>query len=682
MADDPIAQYLRSLNISDAVRAQAWEAAYSDDDTTAEAQLRKLPKYLSPKVLETLWDPRSGAPLPADTKPYETARPEDFTAKGPEGSALSRFTSNAGAALNPVTMVTGLYKAVESPEAVGRTLENIYGASAAQAAKAAEAYRQGRYLEMAGHGAAMFPVIGPAAAESGEQIASGDIAGGTGKAVGLIGSILAPSAITKAASSVPIVPRVGARVPAPVREAVQFGLREGVPVDVATATGNRFLRGTQRIAEESLLGSRIGETARAAQAEALTATGQRLAGRASPTAVTAEQAGQAARDAVTRRAASYQTAADTAYDKLRAIEAQQAARIQQTGGIQGPATAARPFTAVPLAVDIAPTKAAMQPIYQALADENAIVPFMSGSQKGKALVALERLMKAPDQAPLSIADGALGELKDLARVDQTFRRTVGQGIAAEAVTNLDKAVRATAQQAGPDALRALMDGRAATVNKFKTIELLDTLAKEPVGVFNQATWAKDAGLARLRNLARVAPNEVRQIGRAWIENALTKATAEGGFGRAQGLLADWHNLGPQTKQLLFRDAAHVKDLDNFFLLAKKLAENPNPSGTALTVLKGAELSKLGQEIMMGAPGLGVGYTLSAPVVAKLLLSPRTTRLLLQGLRIPVSAKAARTAWAGELGRLLQDQAPAMVPAVAGAPAAVAPGATAAPEAPR
>src|SRR5262245_34668688 len=78
-----------------------------------------------------------------------------------EGSALARFVSNAGGYLNPVTMVTGLYHAVKSPEAVQRTLESIYDASAAQAGKAADAYRAGRYSEMLGHGLATAPVLGP-----------------------------------------------------------------------------------------------------------------------------------------------------------------------------------------------------------------------------------------------------------------------------------------------------------------------------------------------------------------------------------------------------------------------------------------------------------------------------------------------------------------------------------------
>jgi hypothetical protein len=205
-----------------------------------------------------------------------------------------------------------------------------------------------------------------------------------------------------------------------------------------------------------------------------------------------------------------------------------------------------------------------------------------------------------------------------------------------------------------------MEGRAATVNKFKTIDLLDKLRKDPEGIFNQLT--KPAGLNELRELARIAPDEVRQVGRAWLDDAMTTAKAEGGFSREQGLLRKWQNLRPEVKRLIFADPAHVKDLDNFFLLAKKLAENPNPSGSALTWYKGAELSKLGQEIVMLAPGLGTAYTLTAPVVAKLLLDPRATRLLLQGLRLPVNAKAARVAWAGQLGRLLEaEQRPALSP---------------------
>jgi len=593
--------------------------------------------------------PPIGGEVVTRPAPFQTTNQKDVYGHAVVDGGLGGYLEEATKSLNPRLINEAIQQAFWHPI---DTAKALHSAQDKLRIEAGEAFQKGdtatgirKMIDW------LIPVLGPRLSEAGDYGQEGDVSRMLGATTDVAVNLFGTKALPK---SLPVIPRLGAKQPAAVAEAVQFGLREGVPVDVATASGNRFVRGTQRLTEESALGSFVAEKARGAQAEALTATGERLAARTSPLPVSAEQAGQSVRNAVTQRAAAYDAAADAAYTKLRALEAQAATPVQT-----GVTPAGQPVMRTMLAVDVAPTKAAMKPIYQALKEENALVPFMSGSQKGKALVALERLMKAPDMAPLSIADSALGELKTLARVDQTFRRTPGQGIAAEAVKNLEQAVRTTAQQAGPDVFRALMDGRAATVNKFKTIELLDTLRTEPVGVFNQATWAKDAGVAQLRELARVAPDEVRQVGRAWLENAMAKATAEGGFGRAQGLLADWQRLGPQTKQLLFRDAAHVKDLDNFFLLAKKLAENPNPSGTALTLAKGGELTAL-----VTAPGAGMTYTLGAPLVAKLLLDPRATRLLMQGLRLPVNAKVARTAWLGQLGRLLESQQNAQVPALA------------------
>ena len=53
-----------------------------------------------------------------------------------------------------------------------------------QAQKSGEAFGKGRYVESLGHGmAAALPVIGPGAAAIGEQIGSGDVAGGMGAAM-------------------------------------------------------------------------------------------------------------------------------------------------------------------------------------------------------------------------------------------------------------------------------------------------------------------------------------------------------------------------------------------------------------------------------------------------------------------------------------------------------------------
>ena len=237
--------------------------------------------------------------------------------------------------------------------------------------------------------------------------------------------------------------------------------------------------------------------------------------------------------------------------------------------------------------------------------------------------------------------------QDLARVDQTFRRTAGQGIAAEAVTNLDKAVRATAKQAGPDVFRALMEGRAATVNKLRRSTLLDKLARRTGGGLQSGDEAEGRRHRALRatgadRAERTAAGRARVAGGGADES-------HGGrrLGRAQGLLAEWQNLGPQTKQLLFGDPAHVKDLDHFFLLAKKMPRTRTRADPR-DAFKGAEPLALGREALMLAAGLGTGYTFTAPFVAKLLLSPTTMRLSCRAAA-PISARTARAAWQGNWG---------------------------------
>lgn len=581
----------------------------------------------------------NGQPVPMVNGERVPASAEQFMPAPPPrpGTPYTRFEDTVGESFNPLTIAQGLYQTLRHPVQTAQAIEDLQHA---EKAKAAAAWQEGNTSEAFGHGlASVMPVLGPAAAHAGERIGRGEIAEGLGEGVGLLTSLLMPGVVSRRAGqlpALPVLPRLGRNVPPPVAEAVQFGLREGIPVDPVTATGNRYLRGIQRLGGKTMAGSLVEGSAIAEQEAALAATGQRLAGRTSQAARIPEEAGEGALAALKARAAALNATAGRAYDKLRAFEA-----------------------AHGLAVDLTATKTAMRPIYEALQKEHALVPFMSGSQKGKALVMLDKLLKADDLVPLSVADGVLGEIKAMARVSDDFRRTVGQGIAARTVGNLETAVQTTARQAGPDVFQALMDGRAATVNKVKTIELLDKFGEDALGAFTKAT--SPTKIAQLRALARVAPQEVAAMGRAWLEQALTKATQEGGFLRSDGLIRDWQRLNPQAKQLLFGGPAHVKDLDDFFLLAKKLAENPNPSGSAFTAFQGLEAGAVGAAAAKLSPW-ALLETLGTYGVTRLLYSPTTTRLLLQGLRLPVSAKVARAAWVVQLERALQQSTP-LVPAV-------------------
>lgn len=119
----------------------------------------------------------------------------------PEGSAVGRFLSNAGSMLNPISAAQGVYQAVTHPL---DTAGAIVGAQVDQGRQAIDLAKQGRYSEALGHGAAaVVPLVGPAAAGAGEQIASGDVAGGLGTGAGLLAPMLTPAAVRQGARVLP-----------------------------------------------------------------------------------------------------------------------------------------------------------------------------------------------------------------------------------------------------------------------------------------------------------------------------------------------------------------------------------------------------------------------------------------------------------------------------------------------
>jgi hypothetical protein len=292
-----------------------------------------------------------------------------------------------------------------------------------------------------------------------------------------------------------------------------------------------------------------------------------------------------------------------------------------------------------MAVDTRAAKAALQPIYDQLMREGQIAPLM-GDQATAARV-LDRFMTGPDFAPLSQVDGALSNLKTFARADNPNLRSVGQGVAAKAVQQLDQAVQTAAAQGGPGAVSALRAGRAATRAKYQTADVLDTLSAEPRQVFDQLTQRKDGGVARLQRVAAIVPGALPDVARAYLEELVHRATAEGSFAHTDALWSDWQKLGPRTKAVLF-PGSQVQNLDNFFLLAKKIGENPNPSGTA-------RIANTFQFASM-VPAWGL---------AKLLYSKTGVGVLSQGLRIPVGAAAARSAWTARVLQAIGETTPAM-----------------------
>lgn len=503
----------------------------------------------------------------------------------------------------------------------------------------------------------LIPLLGPRLSQAGDYLEQGEVAKGLGATADVGVQVAAPKAFAKVGD---VTANIRAKLPANPAEAaaVKFGINEGIPVDAGTATGNRFVKGVQRVADESALGSVTAEKAAQAQGEALARTGQRLTERAHPHAVDAVGAGESVKKALETRITQEHTTATNAYSRLRALEQQ--APVETVKPVQGSDVT----VPMQLAIDLTQTKSALQPIYERLLRESQLTPVQGA--KGRALTALDRLMNGPDMADLSIVDEALGDLKSLARTsDMPELRTQGQGIAAQAVKELDAAVVARAQQAGPDVYSALMEGRTATKAKYDVADVREFVAgtDEPRAIFNRLTAGKDAGVAKLREVKRTTPDQLPVIARGLLEDILEKPTSEGGFSHAAKALADWQRIGSETRRMLFPKPGHAEALDSFFLLAKKLSENPNPSGTAVTAFKGAEVAGL-----VANPVLGAAYSLGAGAMSKLLHSPKAVQLMTRGMRMSVNAgPAAKTAAVAQITAALREAgvpAPNAVPAAA------------------
>jgi hypothetical protein len=155
------------------IRAK-YPGAYNDlSDTELEAKVKA--KY-----------PGAYDDLPTTSTQPEA--PRDRSALESVGAAIG----GAAHELNPLTIAEGLYNTVRHPI---DTVKNIGSAHLDQAQKAVEAAKAGRYSEAYGHAmATLIPLLGPAAANIGEEIAAtGDVARGVGRTAGLLTAVEAPA---------------------------------------------------------------------------------------------------------------------------------------------------------------------------------------------------------------------------------------------------------------------------------------------------------------------------------------------------------------------------------------------------------------------------------------------------------------------------------------------------------
>jgi hypothetical protein len=265
--------------------------------------------------------------------------------------------------------------------------------------------------------------------------------------------------------------------------------------------------------------------------------------------------------------------------------------------------------------------------------------------------------------PLADADRDLSALKTLAREQG--------GLAKRAVAEYGKAVTKASEAGSPEVAQSLNAGRAATVAKYKTLDVLGDVLKtneEPVQAFRRLTAPKDTNINLLRRVQQQAPAAMKDLGRAYLEDLMSQATAEGSFDKSARLSAEWNKLGSQTKQALF--PGMVDDLDRFFLLAKRLNFNPNPSGSGHIVSLGAQGASL-----VASPVYGLLSQLGGAGLSALLHSKTGVKLLTNGLSLTVG-KAPAAAQAAAAARIVATAREMGLPVTQGARAgAPAPAAT-------
>ena len=677
---DPLRAILDPAKLPGPVKAQLWDAftqATDANDLSARMDRMSIPTTIK----ADLWDLKSKGAVPAgDLGAAFTANGKPVVEETPSRRAAMQSWNQAGEAVKelgagfgetvwggvapfvPTTKESGeMGRQMASGEFFLHLAQSALSLSPehrAEAQKMVEASKAGDYATASRHALGLLPLFGPYLSAQGDLAASGHPWKAAGNVLGMGATVLGPSKLPRRLN----LPAVARNPNATMAAAVDSELRAGVPVDVGTATGNTLLKGAGQAAERmTISGSIVGRRAAQTEAEALNARGAQLASRANPNPAVPASAGEATRvgveDAIHQIKVNVEDPAYAVFHRAaknpaNTVSVQVGSKQVPTGVLNAsgaPVTRTVPVTEqIAMPVDVTAIRAEAAPVF------NAMKKWWEPARRNasQAYTALESILKGRDVISAEEAEAALGGLKSLAReAASADLRNVNQGTAAGIVPKLQKAIDNAAAKAGPDVLQGLREGRAAHATKMEAADVLKQLRDEPVQTFGQMTWAGDAGIERLRAVSKLAPNAMPKVGRAYLDKLLTLAEREGAFSRADRLFNEWNNLGPQTKRILFRDPSLIQDLDNFFLVGKKMGESMNPSGSAHV---GGMVAHLTNMYTFRSLGTGISLEIGGAGLAKLLRSPGAAKILTRGLTVPISDGARASLVTSQILRLAKE----------------------------
>lgn len=485
-----------------------------------------------------------------------------------------------------IDMVT--HNPIDTARAMGAQTSGIAG-------DVADAFRGGRYGESVARlpGVAanlVLPGVGAAYNKAVTQATTGDVSGSLGASLGVAANAAIGSKMPQAAEGLTNLPtslrRMMPNVNNPVQEsALQWAENKGIPLSVGQRSGQT---GIQRV--EQTLPNMPGAATKAqdfyrSQEGAIARTGSDVAQQLSPITTNEYGAGQAVNARLQQRIARVKGQSDNLYNQVRAGAAKNQQMVQvgtTTSPIVSPSGQAiqTPITAtIDSPIDLNVQRAQLQPVWD---DINRLMP-EARKASSPAYSALSNLMTSKDtQISAMDFDKYLGAVKALSRDGTSpYLTNQSQALARKIITGGEQQLNQALATADPTLPQTLRSARNTVKSYYATADLLDDINntnQEPGVLFDNLTRGGDRVVGTLKDLSKVAPKEMATVGRVFMEDLLNKATKEGGFTRAPGIMAQWDKLGPETKALLF--GPQTQDIDQFMIAAKALTKNLNPSGTA------------------------------------------------------------------------------------------------------
>lgn len=371
------------------------------------------------------------------------------------------------------------------------------------------------------------------------------------------------------------------------KDAIEWAESKGIPMTFGQRTGNvalsRAEQGLQNVMGASGPALRQART----QEEAIEKIGPDLINRYAPGQNLNEfETGQNVAARVQQIITSAKAQADKLYDDVRTMY-EKGKKVVQTGTKASPIIdpATGQAIQVPVTktfetpVDVAAAKTKLKPIY----DELSQTMPEAKRQYSPGYAALKQLMEGPDIVDAVVADRNLSALKSILRKSgNPYLNSQSQGIAWATVQDLSQAFNRGLNAVNPNILPTLQKARDAVTAQHTAAEILNDLPSEPAQLYGLLSRPGDRTVEAIKELKKLAPTQVQQVARTYLQGMWDKLTEGGEMKRAAGAFRDWQKMGPETKKLIF--GGNTQELDKFFLAVKRLRLDYNPSGTAAMAL--------------------------------------------------------------------------------------------------